>query len=130
MQHLYRSWAWHATSLHDLMVRLLRRRHPMSSSRRNFLKTSALAAGAAGVAAIAAPEVFAQRGGGTPTGPLPESITSLKSMRDQAKPISPEERMGRIEKARKLMAANKLSALMLMGGTSMDYFCGVRWGQS
>jgi len=99
----------------------------MTSTRRSFLKTSALAAGAA---ALVAPELIAQRGGGAPTGPLPESITALKSMRDLAKPITPEERMDRIENARKLMWANKLDAFMLMGGTSMDYFCGVRWGQS
>src|SRR5277367_1164619 len=102
----------------------------MPSSRRNFLKTSALAASTAGFAAFAVPELFAQHGSGAPSGSLPESITSLKSMRDLAKPITPEERLGRIEKARKLMAANKLSVFMLMGGTSMDYFCGVRWGQS
>src|SRR5271155_2135593 len=102
MLRLYSCRAWHAKLAHDLMVRLPGGTIPMSSSRRNFLKTSALAAGAAGVAAIAAPELFAQHGSGAPSGPLPDSITSLKSMRDLAKPITPEERLGRIEKARKL----------------------------
>jgi Xaa-Pro dipeptidase len=45
-------------------------------------------------------------------------------------PISDDERRARIEKARRLMAENGISALFLEGGTSMFYFTGVRWGNS
>ena len=51
-------------------------------------------------------------------------------MRDQASPITADERRGRIEKARRLMAERKIDALMLTGGTSLVYFSGMRWGLS
>jgi Xaa-Pro dipeptidase len=59
--------------------------------------------------------------------PPPASIAALTSMRDQAKPITNEERRARIENARRLMAAHKLGALVLTGGTSLVYFTGMRW---
>jgi Xaa-Pro aminopeptidase len=52
---------------------------------------------------------------------------SLKSMKGQARPISPEERQARQEKARSLMEANGLDAILLMEGTSLNYFTGIRW---
>src|SRR4029077_20146007 len=55
------------------------------------------------------------------------SIASLKLMKDQATPITSEERRERQEKARQLMQANNLDAIFLMGGTSLDYFTGIRW---
>jgi Xaa-Pro dipeptidase len=58
---------------------------------------------------------------------LPESITSLKSMKEQAKPITGEERRDRQEKARRLMRANGIDGILLMEGTSLDYFTGIRW---
>ncbi|MBI1808348.1 MAG: aminopeptidase P family protein [Gemmatimonadetes bacterium] len=61
---------------------------------------------------------------------LPPAIKALKSMKGQATPITVDERRGRIEKARQLMRANGIDALMLNGGTSMEYFTGMRWGLS
>jgi Xaa-Pro dipeptidase len=58
---------------------------------------------------------------------LPASITGLKSMKDQVRPIRPEERLARQEKARSLMEANGLDAILLMEGTSLNYFTGIRW---
>src|ERR1700741_3586415 len=58
---------------------------------------------------------------------LPPSIAALKSMKDQARPISTEERQARQEKARALMEANDLDAILLMEGTSLNYFTGIRW---
>jgi Xaa-Pro dipeptidase len=58
---------------------------------------------------------------------LPPSIASLQSMKSQAKPITLEERRERQEKARRLMEANRMDALLLMEGTSLDYFTGIRW---
>jgi Xaa-Pro dipeptidase len=60
--------------------------------------------------------------------PLPPSIAALKSMKDQAVPINLEERRARIENARRLMAENRLDALMLSGGTSLVYLTSMRWG--
>jgi len=49
-------------------------------------------------------------------------------MRDQARPITNEERHARIEKARGLMRTEKIDALILSGGTSLVYFTNIRWG--
>ena len=51
-------------------------------------------------------------------------------MKSRAKPITVDERKGRLEKARELMLANGMDALLLTGGTSMEYFTGIRWGLS
>jgi len=51
-------------------------------------------------------------------------------MKDQAKPITTEERGERQEKARRLMADNKLDAILLTEGTSLTYFSGIHWGGS
>jgi Xaa-Pro dipeptidase len=61
---------------------------------------------------------------------LPPSIASLTSMKDQVKPITAGERRGRIERARELMRANRIDAVFLTGGTSLEYFTGIRWGLS
>jgi len=57
-------------------------------------------------------------------------MDELKSMTTDIVPISVQEREGRIQKAQRLMAENKIEALLLDGGTSMEYFTGVSWGQS
>lgn len=61
---------------------------------------------------------------------LPPAIKALTSMKSQATPISVDERRKRLERAKALMRENKIDALMLTGGTSMDYFTGIRWGLS
>lgn len=61
---------------------------------------------------------------------LPPSIGALKSMRDQAKPITLDERRARIARAQELMAEHKIDAIVLTGGTSLAYFTGMRWGNS
>ena len=48
-------------------------------------------------------------------------------MKDQVHPITREERHERQEKARRLMEANNLDAILLMEGTSLNYFTGIRW---
>ncbi len=91
-------------------------------SRRHFLElgTTSAAATALGAALPARAE----------DAPLPPAIAKLTSMRDQAKPITVDERRVRIERARQLMAENKLDALMITGGSSLGYFTGMRWWQS
>jgi Xaa-Pro dipeptidase len=49
-------------------------------------------------------------------------------MRDQAHPITNGERLARLERARRLMAEEKMDALVLCGGTSLVYFTNIRWG--
>jgi Xaa-Pro dipeptidase len=48
-------------------------------------------------------------------------------MKGQAKPITAEERRERQEKARRLMESNHMDALLLMEGTSLNYFTGIDW---
>jgi Xaa-Pro dipeptidase len=49
-------------------------------------------------------------------------------MRDRARPITADERRGRVEKARRLMGEAGIDALMLCGSTSMVYFTNISWG--
>ena len=94
-------------------------------NRRSFLWLSAAFAAVTKAPAV----LLAQRGGQAgPEGPVPASIAALTSMRDQATPITNDERRARIEKARRLMAAEKIDALVLSGGTSLVYFTNIRWG--
>ena len=94
-------------------------------SRRTFLSLTGVAAG------LSVSPVSAQRrGGGESAGPLPSSLAALTSMRDKAKPITADERRGRIEKAQRLMGEQKIDAIILAGGTSLNYFTGIRWGNS
>jgi Xaa-Pro dipeptidase len=94
-------------------------------SRRTFLS---LAGATAGLSVT--PLLAQRRGGGETAGPLPPSIAALTSMRDKAKPITADERRGRIEKAKRLMGEQKIDAIILAGGTSLNYFTGIRWGNS
>ena len=61
---------------------------------------------------------------------LPPSIQALTSQKARAHPITVEERRARLDQARRLLASEKLDALLLTGGTSLDYFTGIRWGLS
>src|SRR6476659_3928536 len=86
-------------------------------NRRTFLRFSAALA-----AVSQAPSVLAQR-----DEKQPASIAALPNMRDRAKPITSDERRGRIEKARRLMKPKKIGALILTGGASLQYFTNLRW---
>src|SRR5437870_8079116 len=89
-------------------------------SRRRFLQAGTLAAGTSLLPQLSP-------GAETNSPPLPASIAGLKSMSGQAKPIMPEERNQREEKARRLMQTNNLDAILLTEGTTLNYFTGIRW---
>ncbi len=93
----------------------------MRFSRRRFLQVGSTAAAAAVIPEAASAECAAK---------LPPSIASLKSMKDQATPISAEERAARVERARQLMEENRLQAIVLTSGSSLPYFSAVHWWQS
>jgi Xaa-Pro dipeptidase len=98
----------------------------MSLDRRSFLLRSAAAGFGAGAAACAAQPPAAQ----APAADVPEPIRALKPMTDGIVRITDDERRARVEKARRLMAENRIDAIVLEGGSSLFYFTGVRWGQS
>ena len=98
------------------------------SSRRQFIGVSSAALTGA---ALAGSRLEGQRPATAQAGgEMPPAIRALKSMKDLATPITTDERRGRLEKARALMKANGMGAMMLTGGTSMEYFTGIRWGLS
>ena len=89
----------------------------MRMSKRDFLalggvSVSAAAVGAWSPAVLAAPK------------------TELSSITGDVKPISVEERLGRIAKAQRLMAENNIDAILLEPGSAMLYFSGVSWWRS
>ncbi len=88
-------------------------------SRRRFVQFGTLAAAALPSNALTAAD--------QPCAPLPPSIANLKSMKDQATPISNQERGARQERAHRLMAEQRIDAIVLMEGTSLNYFTGIRW---
>ena len=100
----------------------------MPTTRRTFLGTSA-----ASLAALSLPgctKATADAASSNDEAGLPPAIAALTPMKDGVVPISVDERRARLEKARTLMAAKGIDALLLTGGTSMEYFTGVRWGLS
>ena len=83
--------------------------------RRHFLGTAALT----GLVTAAMPtSVFAAETAGLP------------NLGAKAVPIGRTERMARIAKAKELMAANDIGALLIEPGSSLIYFTGVQWWRS
>jgi Xaa-Pro dipeptidase len=62
--------------------------------------------------------------------PLPPAIAALKDRRAEATPITSNEREVRIARARELMAQQRIDAICIAGGTTLNYFTGVRWYNS
>lgn len=89
-------------------------------SRRRFLQTAT-------VSAAALPSIAAANEVAGNCKPLPAAIAQLPSLKEQAQPITVQERNERQEKARALMRENRLGAILLMAGTSLRYFTGIRW---
>lgn len=92
-------------------------------SRRRFLEAGGITAGltmASGIRGAAdAAECADDK--------VPPSIAGLKSRKSEATAITREERAVRWERARQLMADSALDAILLMEGTSLKYFAGIRW---
>lgn len=95
------------------------------TTRRRFLASSLLASAAA---SFAPAKLFARsHPHDQQCAPLPPAISGLKSMKDDARPISKDERRTRIARAVELMLQNKLDAILMSGGTSLKYFSNIEW---
>jgi Xaa-Pro dipeptidase len=92
-------------------------------SRRRFLEVASVAGGAAASRLLVAGG-SAEKNDATS---LPASIARLQSRKSEAQPITVEERAQRQERARQLMSENSLDAILMMEGTSLRYFTGMRW---
>jgi Xaa-Pro dipeptidase len=95
-------------------------------SRRRFLST---AAATAPVLALN-PHCLPAETPLPPSAQDPAPVLALKDRSHEAVPISAAERQHRIDRARELLAQNKLAALTVTGGTTLQYFLGVPAGQS
>jgi Xaa-Pro dipeptidase len=92
-----------------------------SFSRRGFLGAGAAAAAGASVS-------FAQSEPRQASA-LPAAIAALPNLSGQARPFTNAERQARIERARALMAENKMDAIVLANSTSSSmYFANLRMG--
>lgn len=91
------------------------------ADRRRFLKGSAM--GAAALPLLGAGAARANEAAST----LPPSIMALQPVAPRAIPITDAEREGRLRKAQRLMAEHGMDAIFMGGGTSLEYFTGIRW---
>lgn len=94
-------------------------------NRRKFLKTGGLVTAVSAISPSLVGNTFSQNAA---DGVIPKEL--INSIRSKIVPITDEERRQRIEKARVLMAENKIDALFMEGGTSLKYFSKARWGHS
>jgi Xaa-Pro dipeptidase len=92
----------------------------MSLTRRAFFHRGSIALGA----------VFPLQSQLSSQEPAKDPFADLKSMTAGVEPFTVADLEARLEKARKLMAANKIDLFYLNGGTSMEYFGSIRWGLS
>jgi Xaa-Pro dipeptidase len=92
-------------------------------SRRRFLEVGGVTAGIA----AASHSMVAAAATKSADASLPPSLAKLKSRKSEVTPITTDERAGRQERARQLMSQNGLDAVVLMEGTSLRYFTGIRW---
>jgi len=88
------------------------------ASRRHFLKIGSLSIATFGFVR----NIYSQA-------PAAE-MARLENMTAGVKPLAPEDYEARQEKARGLMAANKVDGLFLTGSTNLAYFTTVGWGTS
>jgi Xaa-Pro dipeptidase len=88
-------------------------------SRRGFIA----GAGAAAAAVATAGRPARAAGAAAPA-------LDLKSITTGAQAISAEERLGRVARLQSLMTQQKIGALLVESGSSLDYFTGIRWHRS
>lgn len=84
-------------------------------TRRNFL--GGVVAGAAATGAFHAQ-------------PAKAGISQLSSLTTDARPIAPDEHAARIANLQSLMRRDKVAALLVEAGSSLEYFTGIRWWRS
>ena len=94
-------------------------------SRRRFLQSTTTAASVAALSHLASASEAS-----SDCKPQSPVIAKLQSLKEQAQPITAQERSERQEKARNLMQTSGIDAIVLMPGTSLRYFIGVDWWPS
>lgn len=92
-------------------------------NRRNFIKTTAAGTIGAGITSRLVSQTVS-----TENGQIPRE--TISSVRGRIKPITPDERLERIERAYRFMNDSFIDVVLMEGGSSMKYFSGVEWGRS
>ncbi|HPW17935.1 MAG TPA: Xaa-Pro peptidase family protein [Candidatus Aminicenantes bacterium] len=87
----------------------------MPLTRRSFIKTGTVSLAALGLG-TSAPDARPASG-----------AQELRNLAAGVQPLGPEDYAARREKARRLLAANKLDAVFIGGGTNLVYFTKVGW---
>jgi len=95
----------------------------MTIKRRDFINVAGLTLGAGMLTGLAACNTDDKK-------EAPNASGALKTMTADVVPISLAERAGRIMKAQRLLAENKMEALVLDSGTGLKYFTGIDWWPS
>lgn len=104
--------------IHNIKLQTSNFKHcTMTLKRRAFINLSAT---------VAATGIVSGLSSFTPA----QKETPLPLLAADAEPITVKEREGRIAKAQRLLFENKMEALVLDCGTSMQYFTGISWWPS
>jgi len=96
----------------------------MTLKRRDFISLSAIAAATGVVAGISSCSSPDKSKGAATTDDKLQPITA------DVLPISAQERGARVAKAQRLLTEQKMGALILESGTSLEYFTGISWWPS
>jgi Xaa-Pro dipeptidase len=94
----------------------------LNLKRRNFIQLSTLAAGSAVAAGFQSIHTAREK--------TTNGTGILSSMTGDIIPISLNERKERMAKAQRLLLQNKMEALVLESGISLEYFTGISWWPS
>jgi Xaa-Pro dipeptidase len=94
----------------------------MSGSRREFLQTTLRLSLLGTLPGGALPAVTKSA--------RPADAQPAAARPGEARPISREERQGRLAKVQGLMSEQKVSALLIEPGASLEYFTGIQWRRS
>jgi Xaa-Pro dipeptidase len=95
----------------------------MSIKRRDFIGLSATIAAAGMVTGFQSRAADKQKD-------IANTKGTLRPVTGDVVPISKTERAGRVAKAQRLLLENKMAALVLDCGTSLEYFTGITWWPS
>jgi len=88
--------------------------------RRRFFAGSTVA-----LTALATRQAYAQEHAAAPAAHF--DAATIKTMRDRIRPISADELKARQEQARSYMKDNAIDAIFVEGGTTLEYFTGLKW---
>jgi Xaa-Pro dipeptidase len=98
--------------------------------RRNFVQRGATLGGAAALLGFNPIGAGAEQASKDPREIAPELARLKSRATDAPAPIAETERVGRREKAQRLMKEMGYSAMLIEPGANMTYFSGIEWGRS